>query len=280
VVTIAASPARTPRGRTASWLVVAPALAVAIVLLVVPLLLMVAYSFWRFVPAGVTDYRFTLTNYGRLFGGMFYLRVAAATLWLALEVTLVSVLVGYPVAYLIVRRAGRYRAALAYLLFIPLMLGIVVRAYGWMVILGRNGLLSAALQALGLARHPVELLYTHTAVLLGLVEVLLPFAVMPMISAIEKINPHVEEAARVLGAGRAQIFRSITLPLSQAGIVSGALLVFSLSFTAYALPALLGGGKVQTLSAVAYDTMLVGFNYPFGSAIGVFMIAIATAAVY
>src|SRR5262249_36756725 len=155
--------------------------------------------------------------------------------------------------------------------FLPLMVGIVVRAYGWIIILGRQGVINTALMMTGLIDAPLGLLFTPFAVILGLIEVALPFMIMPLVSALEKIDPHVEEAARALGATPWQRFSRVTLPLSMPGIVSGCLFVFSMSLTAYAVPALLGGSKVKTIAGFAYDAMLVGYNWPFGAAIGLFM---------
>ena len=122
--------------------------------------------------------------------------------------------------------------------------------------------------------------HLNPAVTLGLVEVLLPFMVMPILASLEKVDRSVEEASRVLGATPMQTFLRVTLPLARPGVVSGSLLVFSLAITAYALPALLGGSKVKMIAALAYDAMLVGHNWPFGSAIGIFMGLVSWSIVY
>ena len=248
-----------------------PAICITGIGLLLPALLMLGYSFVRYVPGKITDYTITLDNYARLFGDFFYLRVVFETIQLGIAVTILSLLLGFPVAYFLARTTSRFKGVLTYLVFLPMMVGIVVRAYGWIVILGREGLINTGLLAVGIIDEPIRFLYTVHAVTLGLVEVLLPFMVMPILSSIEKIDRHVEEAARALGGTPIQTFTKVTLPLSLPGIVSGSLLVFSLSITAYALPALLGGTKVKMIAALAYDAMLVGYNWPFGSAIGVFM---------
>ena len=258
----------------------APSLAIVGVGLVLPGLLMLAYSFLRYVPGRITDFTLTIENYLRLFGDFFYLGVVVKTLQVGVIVTVLSLLLAYPVAYYLARTTSRWKGVLTYLVFLPMMVGIVVRAYGWIVILGREGLLNSGLQALGVIDEPVRLLYTMHAVVLALVEVLLPFMIMPILSSLEKIDRHVEEAARAAGATPTQAFLRVTLPLSVPGIVSGSLLVFSLSITAYALPALLGGTKVKLIAALAYDAMLVGYNWPFGSAIGIFMALVSGTVVY
>jgi putative spermidine/putrescine transport system permease protein len=235
---------------------------------------------WRFVSGKITDYTFTLDNYVRLLSDPFYLKVIWKTLQLGLIVTAITLLLGYPLAFFLARTRSKFKNILTYLVFMPLMVGIVVRAYGWIVILGHEGALNNLLIGLGFLERPFRFLYTSHAVVVGLIEVLLPFMVMPLLSSIEKIDPHVEEAARALSATRLQTFRRVTLPLSLPGIVSGSLMVFSLTITAYALPALLGGAKVKMISALAYDAMLVGYNWPFGSAIGIVMIVVSSVIVY
>lgn len=266
--------------RFAQLTTLTPAIAVVGALLILPTLLMVLYSFWRFVSGRITDYTFTLENYTRLLGDAFYLKVIWQTVELGLIVTGITLVLGYPLAFFLARTRSRFKPLLTYLIFVPLMIGIVVRAYGWIVVLGHDGALNNLLIWLGFLERPLRFLYTSHAVVIGLIEVLLPFMVMPLLSAIEKIDPQVEEAARALGATRAQTFRRVTLPLSVPGVISGSLMVFSLTITAYALPALLGGAKVKMISALAYDAMLVSYNWPFGSAIGIVMIVVSTAIVY
>jgi len=268
------------RNTRAGWLTVAPATAYVLVTLAVPMILLLTYSFLRFVPGKITDYAPTLENYSRLLGDLFYLKVIAHTALLALEVTLVTLILGFPVALYLTRVAMRGKSLLTYLVFLPLMVGIVVRAYGWIIILGRQGVINNALMSSGLIDKPLALLFTPLAVVLGLIEVALPFMIMPLIAALEKVDVHVEEAARALGATPWQRFVRVTLPLSKPGIVAGSLFVFSMSLTAYAVPALLGGSKVKTIAGFAYDAMLVGYNWPFGAAIGLFMALLSGTIVY
>lgn len=257
-----------------------PSLALVGIVLIAPLLLMVVFSLWRFVPGRVTDHTLTIENYRRLLGDGFYLGVILDTIQLGLVVTLLTIVLGYPVAYFLSRTSSRFQPVLVYLIFVPMMISLVVRAYGWMVILGYNGLLNAVLLELGLITAPLRILNSAHAVVLGLVEVLLPFMIVPLMAALKDIPPSVEEAARAIGATPRQTFLKVTLPLSIPGIVSGSLMVFSLSITAYALPALLGGGKVKMISAIAYDSMLVSYNWPFGSAVGITVVVVSTALIY
>ena len=265
---------------TTRSLALLPALAVVTIGLALPALVILGYSFLHYVPGKITNFELSAENYARLFSDAFYLRLMFETIQLGVIVALLTLLLGFPVAFFLARTRTRFKDLLIYLVFLPMMVGIVVRAYGWIVILGREGVLNTGLQALGIIDAPLRLLYTAHAVVLGLVEVLLPFMVMPVLSSIEKIDPHVEEASRALGATPLQTFLRVTLPLSMPGIVSGSLLVFSLAITSYALPALLGGAKVKLIAAIAYDAMLVGYNWPFGSAIGILMGLVSCSVVY
>lgn len=258
----------------------APSLAFIAVVLAGPLLLMLLFSLWRFVPGKITDYSFTLGNYERFVGDGFYLKVIWETVELGVIVTILSLILGYPVAFFLARTKSRWQPVLVYLIFVPMMISLVVRAYGWMVLLGYNGVVNAALLGLGLITAPLRLLYSLNAVVLGLVEVLLPFMVVPLLAALKDIEPAIEEAARALGATPREVFLKVTLPLSLPGAISGSLIVFSLTITAYALPALLGGAQVKMISAIAYDAMLVSYNWPFGSAVGIIMVVVSTALIY
>jgi putative spermidine/putrescine transport system permease protein len=270
---------KAPTSRSTVWLT-APSLLVIGVVLVAPLLLMLVFSLWRFVPGKITDYTLTLGNYQRFIGDGFYLKVIGETIELGLAVTVLSLLLGYPVAFFLARTKNRWQPVLVYLIFVPMMISLVVRAYGWMVMLGYHGVVNAVLLWLGVIVMPLRLLNSVQAVVLGLVEVLLPFMVVPLLAALKDIQPSVEEAARALGATPRQTFLKVTLPLSVPGMISGSLMVFSLTITAYALPALLGGAQVKMISAIAYDAMLVSYNWPFGSAVGIAMVVVSTALIY
>jgi putative spermidine/putrescine transport system permease protein len=266
--------------RAAHALLLAPALAVVAAALLAPLALMLLLSLWRYVPGQVTDYTLTGANYARLLADGFYLGVIGQTVQLGLVVTLLSILIGYPMAFVLARMRSRWQPLLLLLVFVPMMISLVVRAYGWIVLLGFNGVVNAVLLNLGLISAPLRMLNSVHAVVLALTEVLLPFLILPVVASLKSIPPSVEEAARALGATPAQTFMRVTLPLSAPGIVSGALMVFSLAITAYALPALLGGAQVKMISAIAYDAMLVSYNWPFGGAVGIAMVLVSTVLVY
>jgi ABC-type spermidine/putrescine transport system permease subunit I len=157
----------------------------------------------------------------------------------------------------------------------PLMVSSVIRIFGWLVILGRQGLINVALRSLGLGT--VELLGNATAVVIGLVELLLPFMVLPLMAAIERVPESLEEAARNLGATSWQVFRRVLLPLSVPGLVSGSLLVYSVAISALVTPALMGGRKVRMLGNLVYDEVLTSMNWPFASSLAVVLLCITGA---
>jgi putative spermidine/putrescine transport system permease protein len=268
------------RRRQLRRIALAPAMATIGLVLAAPMALMAFYSVMHYVPGRVTDYHVSLDSYARLFGSLFYLGVVLQTIKLSAIVTFASLALGYPVAFWLSRTRSRAKGLLTYLLFLPLMVGIVVRIYGWIVLLGNKGLVNFVLLELGAIHSPVRLLQTPSAVIFGLVETVLPFMIMPILSSLQSMDRRIEEAARATGATPWQAFLRVTLPMSLPGVVAGSLMAFSLSITAYALPALLGGSRVKMIAGLAYDAMLVGSNWPFGSAIGIFMTVVSSLIIY
>src|SRR5260221_1962996 len=171
--------ARTSSGPSYRWLT-APSVAVIAIVLVAPLGLMLLFSFWQFVPGKITNFDLTFGNYRRFLGDEFYLTVIAKTVQLGLGVTVLSLLLGYPLAFFLARTKSTIQPLLVALVFVPMMISLVVRAYGWMVLLGYNGLVNAVLLQLGLIDTPLRMLNSVGAGILGLVEVLLPFMVIPL----------------------------------------------------------------------------------------------------
>jgi putative spermidine/putrescine transport system permease protein len=156
----------------------------------------------------------------------------------------------------------------------PLMVSAVIRTFGWLVILGRNGLVNGAISALGLDRLP--LLYNETAVVIGLANVFVPFMVLPLMASIERINPALEEAARNLGASWLATFQRVILPLSRPGLISGCLLVYSAAISAFVVPMLMGGARVRVIGRQIYDQLLISYQWPNASAIATLLVIATT----
>ncbi len=238
-------------------------------LLIVPLLNIVAFSFYTYSPTSIARPDPTLANYARLWDP-YYVQLFIRTMKLALITTAISAVLGYPVAYALARARPVWMALGLFLLVVPLMVSTVIRVFGWVVILGRNGLVN---ELLGLADiAPINLLYTETAVVIGLVNIFIPFMVLPLMSAIERIPPSLEEAATNLGADWYSMFRKVIFPLSYPGLISGSLLVFSVSLSAFVTPVLMGGARIRVVGSQIYDEVLVSFNWPGASSLSLVVI--------
>ncbi|HEU5297965.1 MAG TPA: ABC transporter permease [bacterium] len=243
------------------------------VFLIYPLILMFLVSVRNYVPTQIVGDRLTLENYARFLLDPFYRGILLSTLRLAAIVSVAALVIAYPLAYYLSRTTSRAKGWLVFLLLTPLMVGIVVRTYGWIVLLGRNGTINQLLLAAGIVREPVRILFTETAVVLGLIEVLLPYMIFPLISALQKVDPTLEAAAATLGARPAEVLRRVVLPLSLPGIVSGTVIVFTLSAGAIVTPAILGGPRTQTMGTLIYQLMTATLNWPFGSAVAFILLA-------
>ena len=256
------------------FLFVTPGLLVLVIALLGPLALIAGISLMTYSPTKIWLPALTGANYARLADG-YYVGVTWITVKIGLITTAVCAVLGYPVAYFLARARSRWLGLYVFLLVTPLMVSSVIRIFGWLVILGRQGFINAMLRGLGLGT--VELLGHGTAVVIGLVELLLPFMVLPLTAAIERVPESLEEAARNLGATSWQVFRRVLLPLSVPGLVSGSLLVYSVAISALVTPALMGGRKVRMLGNLVYDEVLTSMNWPFASSLAIVLLCITGA---
>jgi putative spermidine/putrescine transport system permease protein len=253
------------RGR-GGWGLLTPSILLLVVAFLVPVGMLVPTSFHPYIPlVGITR-GFTVSHYVKLVTDLYYLEIIGRTLALGLMVTLLTLVIGYPVAFFLARTRSRWRNWLTILVVFPLLLNLVVRTFGWIALLAQNGLVNQALQALGLADGPVKLLFNFAGLLIGMTHIFLPFMVLVLIGAIQNIPRDVEDAARVLGASWGAAFVRVTLPLSAPGVFSGSILVFVLSISALVTPRLLGGPTYRVMSTLIYDEFLQRLNWPAGSA--------------
>jgi putative spermidine/putrescine transport system permease protein len=251
-----------------------PSLGLLLVAFLVPVGLMVPTSVRPYVPlVGITD-GFTANHYVKLVTDAYYLEIIARTLALGVAVTLLTLVIGYPVALFLARTPSRWRSWLTILVVFPLLLNLVVRTFGWIALLAQNGLVNQTLQALGLVDAPVKLLFNFTGLLIGLTHIFLPFMILVLIGAIQNIPRDVEDAARVLGASWWTTLTRVTVPLSAPGIVSGGILVFVLTISALVTPRLLGGPTYRVMSTLIYDEFLQRLNWPAGSAQALLLTAV------
>jgi len=266
--------ARPRVARSLPWVVaIGPAAVVVIVLLVVPSTALFLLSFVRFDPLRGIVYSFTLENYLAIARSSLYLQVTLHTLRMAGLVTLACLVLGYPIAYFMARSKSRLAALCAALVVAPLFVSVVIRGFGWMVLLAREGVVNQALVAVGVFAERQQFLYTDPAVLIGLVHILSPFMILPIASVLRGVEPALEEAALNLGATRWGVFRFVVLPLSVPGIMAGGILVYSHAIAAFVLPAMLGSIQTKLMATMLYQQVLVAGNLPFGAALATVLVA-------
>jgi putative spermidine/putrescine transport system permease protein len=232
--------------------------------LLLPLAILFRYSLNTMDARRIMHETFSLQNYLKFFADPYYLGVFWTTLRVAALCTLVCLVMALPLAYVLARTQTRFKNVLIMLVVLPLFVGNAVRAAGWMTIFGSKGFLNVTLMQIGLIHQPLEIMYTESAVVAGIIAVNLPYMVLTLQSVIEGINRNVEEAAFSLGAGPATMFRRVLLPLSLPGILAGTILTFILSMNAYATPVLLGGPKFRMMGPLIYGQFQLN-NWPFGA---------------
>lgn len=247
-----------------------PTLLVLGVFFCIPLLLMFGVSFASRGLYGGIEWTLTLGNYQRLADPLYW-TIYGRSLFLAGTTTVVCLVVGFPLAYVMARSSARMQTVLLMLVMIPFWTNFLVRTYAWMFLLRTEGLFNSLFMRLGILDAPLDLLYTNGAVFIGLVYGYLPFMILPLYVAIERIRPSLEEAAYDLYANSASVFRHVVIPLSKPGIVAGCILVFIPSVGAFITPHVLGGGQSMMLGTLIQHEFLVVRDWPFGSAISLFL---------
>jgi putative spermidine/putrescine transport system permease protein len=216
----------------------------------------------------------SLVNWQKMFDA-FGLGVLADTLWLGVQVTLVCLVLGYAVAWTYLRMPSRLQTLVIFIVMLPLLTSVVVRTFAWIVILGRQGIVNTALLEIGIIEAPLRLLYTRTGLVIALANVQLPLMVLPLINALQRIDPNLADASAVLGAGEWRTFFRVTLPLSLPGVIAGSLLTFSAAITAFISQSLLGGGQMLFMPMYLYQQASSLSNFPFAAVISVtFLVAV------
>ncbi|TEA76839.1 ABC transporter permease [Allopusillimonas ginsengisoli] len=251
-------------------------------LIALPLLF---FSVFFLVPLGVvlvsslldkSSAQPSLINYISILADGYHWEVILTTFRLGLSTTAICLLLAYPLAWYLVRivRSSAWRRLCIIILILPLFTSNIVRSFGWMVMLGRTGMVNDILRSLGLIERPVRFIGTELGILIGLVYILLPFAVLSIGTALSRMDKSLERASQDLGATSGQTFFHVTLPLSLPGVASGAIMVFALAVSAYVTPALLSGGKVTVLSMLIYQQYSTVFNFNYGGALSIVLLAL------
>jgi putative spermidine/putrescine transport system permease protein len=260
--------------RSSSVGLVAPAALFLALFLVLPVGFLLASSLLTQTDSGHIGWPLTLGHYAHFFNTALYSRVLVTTLRISGVTTLAAAVLGYPVALVMVRAPAWISRAVTAIVVAPMVVSVVVRTYGWQLILGNShsGLLNWMLQGLGVIETPLRLLYSETAVVIGSLHVYFPMMVLPLASALGKMNPALEEAARTLGAPAWRVFWRVTLPLSLPGLLVGCTLVFTLTASSYVTPAILGGTHAPMLGMLIQEQVLAVYDWPFGSAIATVLV--------
>lgn len=247
------------------WWLLAPALLFVGACFLAPVLALLADSLR-------VDQAWGLGNFTNFFADELHREVYWRTLRIATLATLVSAVLCYPAALALVRVPGAWRGLLTGLIVLPLMISPIARTYAWIVLLGRTGFVNALLVQTGLSDEPLRLLFTETAVFVGLLQLMMPLMLISLVSSLENLPADVIPAAHTLGASRWQTFYKVVLPLTQEGLVLGGTLVFTGCVTAYITPALLGGPKVLMLETLLYQKVNIGSDYASASVIAVILL--------
>ncbi|MGN6319614.1 ABC transporter permease [Trinickia sp.] len=260
------------RGGAAPWLLSAPALLLFVALLLVPLVLTFALSFHVFQDMAGVQPGYTLRNYLQVLADPYYHTIFLRTGVLAFAVTLLSIVLGVPETIVLARMRRPWQSICLLIVLGPLLISVVVRTLGWQILLGNNGVINSVLQALGVTDEPIRFVFTMTGVVVALTHVLVPFMVMSVWATLQKLDPQVEWAGRSLGASPLRVFRRVVLPQILPGVLSGSIIVFALSASAFATPALIGGRRLKVVATAAYDEFLGTLNWPLGASIAVLLL--------
>jgi putative spermidine/putrescine transport system permease protein len=271
--------ARWAAGRLVPAVLLAPSLLFLAVFFALPALTLVLYSVMTQAADGTVGLPLTLAHYQHFFTTSVYSRVLLTTLRISLWTTAAAAMLAYPVALVMVRSPPVLRQAIMMIVIAPLIVSVVVRTYGWQLILGNGptGILNWLLLKIGFTKKPVALLYSEAAVVIGSLHVFFPMMVLPLASALGRIDPRLEDAARTLGATAWRSFRRITLPLSLPGLAVGSTLVFSLTAGSFVTPAILGGTGAQMLGMLVDQQILVVYDWPFGATVASVLVAVVLA---
>ncbi len=240
-----------------------------ILFFIAPLVVLAIVSFYA--DPAMTQWG-SMQQWAKMFDA-FGFSVLGDTLWLGAQVTLLCLLLGYSLAWVYVRIPEKLQPLVIFIVMLPLLTSVVVRTFAWIVILGRQGIVNAVLMNLGLLEDPLKLLYTRTGLVVALANVQLPLMVLPLINAIQRIDPNLSDASASLGASEWRTFRKITLPLSLPGIIAGCLLTFAAAITAFISQSLIGGGQMLFMPMYLYQQASALSNYPFAAAIALTFLA-------
>jgi putative spermidine/putrescine transport system permease protein len=275
-----AEPPRLDRRRFAwqAYVFLTPALAATSIVFAASMVILAIYSFREFAAGRMLD-AFSTATWGELLTSSFFWSVVGTTMKLGLLTVVLTIAIGYPMALALYRiRSKTLRYVAFFLLFSPLLTSVVVRSYGWALILGDGGFINNLLLRWHVVDTPLRMLYEFSGVTIGLVHILLPFMIFPILAVLDQFDPTLEQAAADLGATGFTTFRRVILPLTVQGVIAGSQLVFALAISAFATPSLLGGGRVQVLAEKIYNDV-GGLDWPHAGVASYVLLALALGAI-
>ena len=258
--------------RSAPYWLTAPGLLVFLGLVLIPLGMTVLLSFYDWGQYKGIVPEFTLKNWTEVVTDSYFFEIFARTFRIAVLVTLAAMLIGVPEAYILNRMAPVWRSAFLLAIIGPLLVSVVARTLGWALLLGSTGLVNQGLIAAGIIATPLEFMFTEMGIVIALTHVLVPFMILSVWASLQRLDPQIENAAMALGAGWPTIWRRVILPQIVPGILSGAVIVFSLAASAFASPAIIGGRRRKVAATLAYDEFLNTLNWPLGAAVAVLLV--------
>ena len=261
-------------------LLLSPSLTAVFLLLVVPVCFVVVYSFWLRAPSGQDIPAFQLGNYAKFFADFFYPSILLNTLRVALETVILCLFLGYIPAFFFYKTQSRLKPYLMLLVMLPFWISFIIRTLSWINILGDSGLINHLLLKAGFISAPLSLLYNEGAVIMGLLQYLLPFMILNIYVSLDGIDKSLTEAAQSLGCTEWQAFKEVTLPLSMPGVSAGCLLVFVLTCGTYLPPMILGGPGNEMIANLIFKRVIGTLDWPFGSAISVILMLLLGLIVY
>ncbi len=262
------------------WALLSPSLTAVFLLLVVPVCFVIVYSFWLRAPSGQDIPAFQLGNYARFFEDFFYPSILLSTLRVAFETVVLCLVLGYIPAYFFYRTESRFKPLLMILVMLPFWISFIIRTLSWINILGDSGLINHLLLKFGIINSPLAMLYNEGAVIMGLLQYLLPFMILNIYVSLDGIDKSLTEAAQSLGCTEWQAFREVTLPLSMPGVSAGCLLVFVLTCGTYLPPMILGGPGNEMIANLIFKRVVGSLDWPFGSAISTILLLLLMVIVY
>jgi putative spermidine/putrescine transport system permease protein len=250
---------------------VLPLAALFVAFFVAPLVVLIVLS----LHGEIAMSTWTTANYANFFGDPFNSSILWETLLLGVKATFVCLAFGYPIAWICTRASPGIQGVIVFLVILPILTSVVVRTFGWIVILGRQGVINQALLGLGVIHEPLKLLYTEAGVIMVLAQVQMPLMVLPILAVMSKIAPNLSDASRALGAGEWRTLWRVTIPLSLPGVIAGCILTYTASITAFVTQTLIGGARLVYMPLHIYQQAVGANNWPFAAAISVvFMVAV------